>query len=81
MDRSVDRLCDETIRLRERWDMLRPRLDESLRDLHLAAGDYVKLIWQIDAQREALRNARLSLNRTRIHRRDICEVFSKQKPQ
>ena len=81
MDRRVDLLCQETARLRGRWDALRSRLDESLFRLRIAMGEHVKIVWKVDSEREGVRRARLSLRRERLYGRDIREVFSNRKPQ
>lgn len=81
MGSSVDQLCEEALRLRKRWDALRPRLNKSLRRLHVTVDDYVKVLGEIDGRRKSVRSARLGLHRTRLDGRDIREVFSKRKPQ
>lgn len=80
MERSIQKLCEETAILRSRWDRLRPRLDHNLRRLHTTLDDYLKLASKTDEESEALKLAMHHFQGTRVHGRNIREVFSKRKP-
>jgi CHAD domain-containing protein len=78
---SIEEICTEAARVRQGWDALRPELERSLERLQVTMRHHTIAVWKADAEREAVRNLRLSVRKARFHACDILKVLPKQKPE